>query len=264
MKEVVKTIIASYEDRISTISQISEVTYQLLEGYQEEMQQTKEDRRRLNTQLQEVLSRQEHLRKKDFDKMMKEILEGTEKRKREIRENRNLVQKKLREYFNEQKNMSTALKERLSAFTDDSKKDEDSRIKEFRLFLREIQLQQEKREKEIRGMLKDFREKLELFRREQEQIGETLRELLRKGESLRIKDFKVTLAEIRAQQQNRRIMWEEERKKTREMLGSFQRERRKNISDLKEGRTCWQDLAFTMEEKRRKRITDFQNNKKSI
>ncbi len=252
MKEVVKTIIASYEDRISTISQISEVTYQLLEDYQEEMQQNKEERKRLNTQLQGVLSKQEHLRKKDFDKMMEEILEGIDKRKREIKENRDLVQEKLRDYFNEQKNVSTVLKEQLSAFTDDSKKDEDDRIKEFRLFLREIQLQQEKREKEVKGMLEGFREKLELFRREQEQIGETLKELLHKGESLRIKDFKVTLAEIQAQQQNRKRLWEEERKKTREMLSSFQRERRKNISDLKEGRSCWQDLAFTMEEKRRK------------
>jgi len=261
MKEVIKTIIASYEDRISTIRKITETTYQLLESYQEEMHRTKEERKRLNAQLQEMLTRQQHLRRKDFNKMMEEISWGINKRKREIEENRDLAREKLRDYFDEQKNTATTLREKLSIFTDDLKKDESTRIKDFKLFLRNIQIQQEKRENEVKEMLRDFREKSEIFRRDQEQIVQTLRDLLSKGDSLRIRDFKVTLAEIQVQQRERKIFWKEERKKTREMLDGFQQERRKVIFDLEKARTCWQDLAFTMKERRMKRASGSQNNK---
>jgi hypothetical protein len=261
MKEVVKAIIASYEDRISTIRKITETTYQRLESYQKEMHRTKEERIRLNAQLQEMLTRQQHLRRKDFNKMMGEISLGINKRKREIEENGDLVREKLRDYFDEQKNTATTLREKLSIFTDDLKKDESTRIKDFKLFLGNIQIQQEKRENEIRDMLRDFQKKSEIFRRDQEQIAQTLRELLSKGNSLRIRDFKVTLAEIQAQQRERNIFWKEERKKTSEMLDGFHQERRKVIFDLEKARTCWQDLAFTMKERRMKRASGSQNNK---
>jgi len=261
MKEVVKAIIASYEDRISTIRKITEATYQILESYQEEMHRTKEERKRLNAQLQEMLTRQQHLRRKDFNKMMEEISLGINKRKREIEENRDLVREKLRDYFDEQKNTATTLRKKLFVFTDDLKKDESTRIKDFKLFLRNIQIQQEKRENEVKEMLRGFQEKSEIFRRDQEQIAQTLRDLLSKGGSLRIRDFKVTLAEIQAQQRKRKIFWKEERKKTREMLDGFQQERRKVIFDLEKARTCWQDLAFTMKERRMKRASGSQNNK---
>lgn len=265
MKEIIKDIIASYEDRISTVRMIIETTHRMLEKYRENMRRTEEEREKINARLQETLARGEHLRRKDFDRMMEEISWGINKRKKEIEEKQNLIREKLREYFDEQKNTATTLRKKLSTFTDDLKKNESARIKDFKLLLKGIQIQQEKRGDEVRGMLKGFREKLKIFRREQEQMAQTLRDLLSKGDSLRIRDFKATLAELQAQKRERKTSWEEERKKTREILHDFHGERRKVISDLEKAGTYWQDLASTMEERRIKRGGRSQDSKnKSI
>lgn len=265
MKEIVEAIIASYENRISAVRAIIETTYQTLESYQEEMQRNKEERREVNTQLKEMLTKQQHLRRKDFNKMMEEISVGVNKRRKEIEEKQNLVRKRLGNYFDEQKNTATNLREKLSIFTDNLKKDDSTRIKDFKLFLSNIQIQQETRGDEVKQMLRDFREKSEIFQKYHEQIVQTLRDLLSKGNSLRIRDFKAKLIELQSQQIERSTLWEEERKDTMEMLHGFHQERKKVIFDLKKARNCWQDLAFTMNERRMKRTSDSQNNKnKSI
>jgi hypothetical protein len=77
---------------------------------------------------------------------------------------------------------------------------------------------------------------LEVYRAEQMLMSQTLRDLLSKGNSLRIRDFKVAISEIQDQQRERKTLWQEERKKVRETLAGF-RLQKNIISNLEKTKT---------------------------
>ena len=72
-------------------------------------------------------------------------------------------------------------------------KSESLRKKDFNIMMRDILLTQQKREENVKKMLADFRE-------EETRVAEQLRELLKRGEEIRLADFKKTLGRIREDQ----------------------------------------------------------------
>jgi len=221
MKKILKDIVTSYDNGISEVRTIIENTYQVLEEYQNDIVQSKEDREKIKAQLREALTNQQHLRRKDFDRMIEKISGGITNRKEEIEKNQYIIREELRGYLDKQKDIAATLRKRLARFTDHLKENEANRLRDFKIFLKDLKTQQEKRGEEVRKMLEGFRKELEVYRAEQMLMSQTLRDLLSKGNSLRIRDFKVAISEIQAQQRERKALWQEERKKVRETLDGF-------------------------------------------
>lgn len=82
--------------------------------------------------------------------------------------------------------MSDNLREVLAKF-------ESLRKKDFNTMMQDILLTQQKREESVKKMLADFRE-------EEARVAEQLKELLKRGEKIRVADFKKTLGHIRKDQ----------------------------------------------------------------
>lgn len=116
-------------------------------------------------------------------------------------------------------NMSMELQEVLA-------KCESLRKKDFNRMMANIIVAQNKREKQVRKMLEDFRE-------EEEMVAGKLKSLLKKGEKIRIKDFKKMMVDIKREQE--RIMAgtgksiaeqvQEMQKEVHTMLDNFKKER---------------------------------------
>jgi len=221
MEKILKDIVASYDHRISEVGTVIENTYQVLEEYQNDILQSKEDREKIKAQLREALTSQQHLRRKDFDQMIEKISGGITDRKEKIENNQYIIREELRGYLDKQKDIAAALRERLARFTDHLKENESNRLVDFKIYLKDLQSQQEKRGEAVRKMLEGFRKELEVYKADQILMSQTLRDLLNKGNSLRIRDFKVAISEIQAQQRERKALWQEERKKVRETLAGF-------------------------------------------
>jgi len=236
MEKILKDIVTSYDNRISEVGTVIENTYQVLEEYQNDILQSKEDREKIKAQLREALTSQQHLRRKDFDQMIEKISGGITDRKEKIGNNQYIIREELKDYLDKQKDIAAALRERLARFTDHLKENESNRLVDFKIYLKDLQSQQEKRGEEVRKMLEGFRKELEVYRAEQMLMSQTLKNLLSKGNSLRIRDFKVAISEIQAQQRERKALWQEERKKVRETLAGF-RLPKKIFSNLKKTKT---------------------------
>jgi len=236
MEKILKDIVTSYDNRISEVGTVIENTYQVLEEYQNDILQSKEDREKIKAQLREALTSQQHLRRKDFDQMIEKISGGITDRKEKIENNQYIIREELKGYLDKQKDIAASLRERLAVFTDHLKENESNRLVDFKIYLKDLQSQQEKRGEEVRKMLKSFRKELEVYKAEQILMSQTLRDLLNKGNSLRIRDFKVAISEIQTQQRERKALWQEERKRVRETLASF-RLPKKIFSNLEKTKT---------------------------
>lgn len=211
MKNIVENIISSYETRIQSIGDIFDTTHQLLEGFQESFLDTKQEREKLKTELRESLAKNDSLRRKDFDNMMRVILSSQDEREKEVR----FV---LKNYLNEHKEMAFALRENLSKVKDALVKGEAERIKESQAMIKEILAKQEERKEEVTSKLKEFQ-------KEQQEMAIRLKTLLAKGRELRIKDLKSMLKEFKAQHKERIARYEERREEVRHILGDFKKER---------------------------------------
>jgi len=140
------------------------------------------------------------------------------------------------EFKEEQKKLRESLKEKLA-------KGESLRKKDFDLLIKDIIEKRKQREQDVTGMI-------EQFKKEEEEMAKGLRQLLNKGEEVRIKDFKKMLARIRARQEERKPEVEELTKtaghikeEVANMLGEFKKEREEIAAE-------WQKLAATMQKKR--------------
>lgn len=212
LKNAVGKIISSYENRIQNLDSIFDVTYQFLSQAQESLVNARDEREKVNTQIRDILARNEHLRKKDFDSMMQEILLIQEQREKDIR---NI----LKEYFNEQKEIAQTLRENLEKFRDCLAKGEVQRVKEFQALIKDILSRQEKSKKDIVSKLEDFQ-------KEQHELAIGLKELLAKGNNLRIRDFKLMLKRFKAQHRERLALRDKRRENVAKMLADFEKARR--------------------------------------
>ena len=215
IKDVVEDIISSYESRVYSIGAVFDTTHQILQGFQDSFLDTKQEREKLNAELRENLAKNESLRRKDFDHMMQGILSTQDEKEKEVR---NL----LNGYLNGQKEMAQALRENLKKFKDSLARGEVGRVKEFQRMIKGILARQDARREDVTSNLKGFQN-------EQQEMAKRLKELLSKGNNLRIKDFKTMLKEFKNQHQERIVCREERREKVRSMLGEFKKKRGEDI-----------------------------------
>ncbi len=229
MKNIVENIISSYQARIQSIGAIFDTTHQLLEGFQDNLLDTRQEREKINTELRGNLAKNESLRKKDFDNMMRDILSAQEKREKQVRS-------LLKDYLNEQKEMANTLGESLGKAKDALAKGEAQRVKEFQTAITEILAKQEQRKQEVSSELKEFQ-------RNQQEMAQRLKELLAKGRELKIKDLKSMLAEFKIQHKERTAQQKERKEEVQDMLGGFKKER-------SEAAENWQAMQKKIAQKR--------------
>lgn len=108
-------------------------------------------------------------------KMVGEIVEDTHRTMGEFKERRQSMSKELQVIL---------------------AKCESLRKKDFDRMMTDIVTRQNEREREVKEML-------ESFRKEEEMVAEELRSLLKKGEKIRIKDFKKMMLKIKQEQEKR-------------------------------------------------------------
>ncbi len=155
MRNVARDLIASYDARVDAIGTVIDNTYQVLDDF-------KDKRAKLSTQLKETLAKRGSLRKKDFDRMINGILLNQEEKEKEVKQS-------LKHFLREQKKEAFELKDALT-------NNEVERMKKAQVGI-------EKGIAEAKELLKGFYEQQQL-------LTEKLRELLTKKKDLKIKDFK--------------------------------------------------------------------------
>lgn len=213
LKNTVEDIVSYYETGFQGISSIFEGTHLIFDEFQESLLDSKQERENINIQLQlqDILASNEHLRRRDFDHMMRDLLLAQEEREGEVRT-------LLKNYLHEQKEMARDLRERLGKFKNALTEGNIQRVKEFREIIKEILLQQDARKAAVTSGLKEFRE-------EQKVLVTRLKGLLAKGKELRIRDVKLMLREFKVQHRERIARHQKRAEDIRRMLVDFKRER---------------------------------------
>ncbi|MDD3978153.1 MAG: hypothetical protein PHI15_08390 [Methanomicrobium sp.] len=219
VRDVVDDIISSYEERIKSIGLIFDNTNVILDEYHELVSNTKAERENLKVRLRDVLSKNDSLRKKDFDNMVGSIMSLQDERENEVRS-------LLNGYINEQREMARVLKENLGMFRDTLGKNNVQRVRNFREMLKKIIIEQDNRKNEIDAKLKAFQE-------EQSEISVSLKELLSMGRELRIKDLKLMLRRLETQSKERTAQARQRREEVQRMLDEFKKERFEWANDRK-------------------------------
>lgn len=210
IQTAVADIISTYEKRIDGIGTTFDTTFQLIESFQESFQNNRQ-KEVFTNQIRDILAKNEHLRKKDFDIMMREVLISQEKRER-------IVKDLLKTYIEEQKNMAANLKENLHNVRDSLAKGELQRIKDFQESVKGIMARQDERRMEVSSLLREFQN-------EQRDLAGRLRELLAKGRDLRINDLKQMVLEFNHDHCKRIIRREERGDEIKSLLLNFNKKR---------------------------------------
>jgi len=144
----------------------------------------------------------------------------------------------LEEFRNKREKMGKELKGALA-------KHESLRKKDFDKMMEDILMAQKEREKNVKQMLTDFQE-------EEMTVVTNLKEMLKKGEDLRLKDFKKTLAKIRKEQE---IRQQETPIRINEELGVMQSEVKKMLENFKKERekaaSEWGKVTTSMDQKKK-------------
>jgi len=169
-------------------------------------------------------------------KIAKEIVASYETRIKVIQGIAEDTRSLLEEFREKREKMSQGLKEALA-------KHESLRKGDFDKMMEEILITQSGREENVKKMLTDFQE-------QEMAVVRNLREMLKKGEKLRLQDFKKTLAKIKREQEPRekessgKIQLElgQMQSEVKEMLENFKKEREKVASE-------WKNMTATMAQK---------------
>lgn len=210
-QNVLEHIISSYETRIQSVEALFETTGRILQDFHDSVEDTRQERQKINEQLRENLAKNECLRKKDFDGMISVISSQQDQQEQEVRD-------LSKTYFNEQQNFVRQIRKSLRDFTTALASGEAERVREFQALTRDILAEQERRKKEVIA-------RLEEFEKEQQETRKILKNLLARGRDLRIKDFKLMLAEFKKQRQQRLIRRKEREQEVQNLLGGFKKER---------------------------------------
>jgi len=210
-ENVLENIISSYEARIQSVEAFFEATGQIFQDFQESLLSTRQEREKINNQLRENLAQNGSLRKKDFDRMMSVISSYLDESEQEVRQ---LSHK----YLNEQTKLAQQLREGLRNFKDALIQGQAQEVGELQTLIRQILTRQDESKIEVTSKLKEFQQG-------QQQTSKMLKELLTRGEELRIRDFKATLGEFKRQRKERIACQERRRREVKDMLGEFKAKR---------------------------------------
>ncbi len=208
---ILDSVISSYETRIQSIGTFFEATSQIVQDFQDTLLNSRAEREQISSQLRESLARNASLRKKDFDRMMGIISSYIDQSEQEIRE-------LSRKYLDEQTKLMWRLREGLQKFRDALADNREEKVRELQTLINDILCKQTKSKKKVTSKLKQFQ-------RGHQRTSKMLAELLAKGEKLRMRDFKQTLAEFKKQRRERVACRERRRRQVRDMLGRFKAER---------------------------------------
>jgi len=171
LKALANSILDSYEMRVRTVSALMDQSYHFFKDYRLELEEMRE-------QLKDNLARAESLRKRDFDRMM-----------RDVTERRRSQEEEAEEAFKRFKEEETEMIGRLRNIIISGNR---STLEDVEAIREDILKWQNERENSIIRVLKRFQI-------EQEELKVALKRLLLKGEYVRIKDFKLMLKSLRAQ-----------------------------------------------------------------
>lgn len=210
-ENILESLIASYETRIQCVETFFEVTGQIFQDFQDSLLDTRAERKQISDQLKESLAKNGSLRKTDFDRMISVISTHLDQSEKEIRQ---LSQ----QYLQEQTGLMNQLRQGLRDFKDALVTGQAEKVKDLQTFIREILNKQDENKNEVASRIREFENG-------QRQTSEMLRDLLAKGEELRIRDFKTMLAEFRRQRAERIAASEQRRREVRAMLGQFNAKR---------------------------------------
>jgi hypothetical protein len=210
-ENVLENIISSYEARIQSIEAFFETTGQIFQGFQESLLSTRAEREKINNQLRESLAKNGSLRKKDFDGMMSVISSYLDQSEQEVRQLSH-------RYLREQTKLVQQLRESLRNFKDALTEGQTEKVRELQTLIKEILTRQDESKIEVTSKLKEFQQG-------QQQTSEMLKDLLAKGEKLRIRDFKATLGEFKRQRAERIAYQERRRREVKDMLSEFKAKR---------------------------------------
>jgi len=210
-ENVLENIISSYEVRIQMVEAFFETTGQIFQDFQESLLAKRQEREKINNQLRENLAQNGSLRKKDFDRMMSVISSYLDESEQEVRQ---LSHK----YLNEQTKLAQQLREGLRNFKDALIQGQAQEVGELQTLIRQILTRQDESKIEVTSKLKEFQQG-------QQQTSKMLKELLTRGEELRIRDFKAMLGEFKRQRKERIACQERRRREVKDMLGEFKAKR---------------------------------------
>lgn len=207
----IEEAICSYESTIQSVDSVCDVMHLIVSRFETGGIQAKQEIEKTNGHVRELLAQNAHLRKKDFDAMMEPILATQREQEQE-------VDSLLKGYLDDHRSMAESLKEHLREFRDSLVQGNADRIREFRGLMADILRRQEERKREVASKLRDYQ-------RQQFDSIAKLKQLLRKGEDLRIKDVKGMLRQFKAEGEERLNLQKKRKEEVTEMLASYRRER---------------------------------------
>ena len=175
LRELANSIIDSYQMRVRTVNGLMDQAYHFLESFQMELED-------MIVRLRDNLAKAESLRKKDFDRMIKDVIERRHQSEQEAKQSLTLFQE-------EEEGMIDRLRKIVLGGSHSNMQDM-AAIKE------DISRRQKDREKNIIKAMK----RLQI---EQEELRVALRNLLEKREDVKVRDFKFMIKSLRAQQSDR-------------------------------------------------------------
>jgi len=210
-ENILYSIISSYEARIQSIEVFFDTTGQIFQDFQDSLLSTRAEREKINNQLRENLAQNGSLRKKDFDRMIGVISSHLDESEQEIRQ---LSHK----YLNEQTKLVQQLREGLRNFKDALTEGQAEKVKELQKLIKEILSKQDESKIEVTSKLKEFQQG-------QQQTSKMLKDLLAKGEELRIRHFKTMLVEFKRQRKERIACQRQRRQDVKSMLDAFKAKR---------------------------------------
>ncbi len=206
LKNTVEDVLSFYEERVESVGSFFDAAYSVLGGLQGSFGDIKGERETMRAQVQDILARTEHLRKKDFNNMMQGIQATQAQREKEVGE-------LLKEYINKEKAMAPALRENLGELKEALAGGEVERVEEFQTHIKAILAEQEGRKRSVTSMLLEFQ-------KQQRHSAAKLRELLARGNALRIKDLKLMVKEFGNQKEKRLTLQINRKDEVAELLGS--------------------------------------------
>jgi regulator of replication initiation timing len=185
MSELVLDIVSSYENRISMVEELVNGKYYATAAFEASLAAVVEERSRLKASLQEILSKNCSLRKKDFGSLTESIISDAEIKKRGLEEEHKRVREELKGYLDDQKQLVTSLRQQVVDFSC-AKIDKDA----LETTLAKTKALSQEKGQEVLAALRDFQIRIESFRMEQGEINCKLKSLVEKGKSLRLEDLK--------------------------------------------------------------------------
>ncbi|MEI9476401.1 MAG: hypothetical protein WCO26_07470 [Deltaproteobacteria bacterium] len=185
MSELVLDIVTSYENRISMVEELVGGRYYATAAFEASLAAMVDERAMLKASLQEILSKNCSLRKKDFGSLTERIISDAGIMRIELEEEHKRVTEELKGFLDDQKQLIISLRQQLVDFSC-KKIDKDA----LEATMATIKAEYQHRSERVFAMLRDFQIRLESFQREQGEINCKLKSLVEKGESLRLEDLR--------------------------------------------------------------------------